>query len=86
MYTPEWGQIEEGLEVPTSIHHPGVEDARLGIAIWSPRLEKNIGYVWVPIELSEPGIVLDVEMPHGTVQGRTASLPFIDAKKAIPKS
>ncbi len=34
-------------------------------AIWSPRLEKNIGYVWVPIQLSEPGSELDVEPPPG---------------------
>ena len=60
--------------------------APLTIAIWSPRLEKNIGYVWMPIELTEPGIVLDVETPHDTVKGRIASLPFIDPKKAIPKS
>jgi aminomethyltransferase len=52
--------------------------------IWSPRLSKNIGYVWVPIELAAPGTVLDVEMPEGTVQARTASLPFLDPKKMIP--
>ena len=71
---------------PFLAYKDGMQVGPVTIAVWSPRLKKNIGYVWVPIELSEPGIVLDVEMPHGTVQGRTASLPFIDAKKAIPKS
>jgi aminomethyltransferase len=52
--------------------------------IWSPRLAKNIGYVWVPIELAEPGTALEIEMPEGTVQARTESLPFLDAKKTIP--
>ena len=28
---------------------------RVTDAVWSPGLQKNIGYVWVPIELSEPG-------------------------------
>ena len=34
--------------------------------IWSPRLEKNIGYVWVPIELSAPGIPLEIDNPDGS--------------------
>src|SRR5262249_58240366 len=32
--------------------------------IWSPRLERNIGYVWVPIALAEPGNDLQVLGPH----------------------
>ena len=34
-------------------------------AVWSPGLKKNIGYVWVPIELAEPGNRLDVETEDG---------------------
>ena len=55
-------------------------------AIWSPRLERNIGYAWVPIELSVVGTELVVEMPEGTTAARVASLPFIDPRKDIPKS
>ncbi len=54
--------------------------------VWSPRLERNIGHVWVPIELSDPGNVLDVETGDGTVKGWTASLPFVDPKKIVPSS
>src|SRR4029453_8453722 len=32
-------------------------------ALFSPRLEKNIGYAWVPVELSEVGTELAVETP-----------------------
>ncbi len=71
---------------PFLAYKDGMQVGPVTIAIWSPRLKKNIGYVWVPIELSEPGIVLDVEMLHDTVRGRTASIPFIDPKKTIPKS
>ena len=54
--------------------------------IWSPRLERNIGYVWVPIELAEPGIALEIEGPDGErASGRTATLPFLDPRKEIPK-
>ena len=53
--------------------------------IWSPRLEKNIGYVWVPIELAEPGNALEIVAPDGgTWPARTAAIPFIDPKKTVP--
>jgi aminomethyltransferase len=53
--------------------------------IWSPRLERNIGYVWVPIELAEAGNDLEVIGPDGTrAFGRTAAIPFIDPKKQVP--
>ncbi|MFQ6023519.1 MAG: glycine cleavage T C-terminal barrel domain-containing protein [Acidiferrobacterales bacterium] len=58
---------------------------RVTDALWSPRLEKNIGYVWVPIELSRPGTSLEIETPWGTRTGRTAALPFFDPRKAIPQ-
>jgi glycine cleavage system aminomethyltransferase T len=55
------------------------------IAIRSPGLEKNIGYVWVPIELADPGNELELELPDGTRRAATtASLPFIDPKKKKP--
>jgi glycine cleavage system aminomethyltransferase T len=55
--------------------------------IWSPRLRKNIGYVWVPIELSGAGIPLEIENPDGSLwAARTAAIPFLDAKKDIPKA
>ena len=53
-------------------------------AVWSPGLSKNIGYVWVPIELSEPGNVIDVDCEHGPVSGRTAAIPFVDPRKERP--
>jgi aminomethyltransferase len=54
-------------------------------AVWSPGLEKNIGYVWVPIELAEPGTKLDVETEDGEhLVGRTAAIPFVDPRKERP--
>jgi aminomethyltransferase len=55
--------------------------------IWSPRLGRNIGYVWVPIELAEPGNDLQIEAPDGGLwPAKTAAIPFLDPKKDTPKS
>jgi glycine cleavage system aminomethyltransferase T len=64
--------------------HEGREVGRVTEAVWSPRLERNIGYVWVPIELAEPGTRLDIESQHGSLVGTTASIPFIDPRKQVP--
>src|SRR2546422_7877978 len=65
------------------------DDERVGHVtdlIHSPRLERNIGYVWVPISMAAAGTDLEVEMPDGArVPARTASLPFLDPNKAVPK-
>ncbi|MGZ8596441.1 MAG: glycine cleavage T C-terminal barrel domain-containing protein, partial [Actinomycetota bacterium] len=54
-------------------------------AVWSPGLEKNIGYVWVPIDLAEPGHRLDVETEDGAhLTGVTAAIPFVDPRKERP--
>jgi aminomethyltransferase len=53
--------------------------------IWSPRLKKNIGYVWVPIELAGPGNELQVQGTDGeAAMGKTTSIPFVDPKKRVP--
>jgi glycine cleavage system aminomethyltransferase T len=67
------------------VHHDGKQVGRVTDAIWSPGLERNIGYVWVPIELSQPGTVLDVETEEGDrLVGRTAAIPFVDPRKERP--
>ena len=65
--------------------HNGDKVGSVTDLIWSPRLEKNIGYVWVPIELADPGVELEIDGPGGTrASGRTAALPFLDPKKQVP--
>jgi glycine cleavage system aminomethyltransferase T len=64
-------------------------DAALGrvtAGAWSPRLEKNIGYAWVPIRWHEAGSEFEAETPRGRVPTTVVSLPFVDASKDIPKS
>jgi glycine cleavage system aminomethyltransferase T len=67
------------------VHHEGERVGKMTDAIWSPGLEKNIGYVWVPIGLTEPGTRLDVETEDGEhLVGRTAAIPFVDPRKERP--
>jgi glycine cleavage system aminomethyltransferase T len=62
----------------------GREVGRVTDAVWSPRLQKNIGYVWVPVDLAEPGTELEVDSEHGPMRGRTARIPFVDPTKEVP--
>ena len=78
-------QVDESPEASRA-YKDGKEVGRVTALVWSPRLEKNIGYVWVPVGLSAYGNSLDVATPRGMVQGRTVALPFHDPRKDIPKS
>ena len=83
-------EIDEEIETWNTRAWPAYHDGeRVGhgtTTSWSPRLEQGIGYVWVPIELADPGHELTLEKPTGeTVEGTTAELPFYDPEKAVPK-
>jgi aminomethyltransferase len=78
---------DEPIEVITRFwpaQHEGREVGRVTNAVWSPGLGRTIGYVWVPIELADPGTPLDVESEHGPMSGHTAAIPFVDPKKVRP--
>jgi glycine cleavage system aminomethyltransferase T len=63
----------------------GTQVGHMTDAVWSPGLKKNIGYVWVPIELAQPGTTLDVEDENGEhLTGSTAAIPFVDPRKERP--
>jgi aminomethyltransferase len=67
--------------------HDGAAVGTVTDLIWSPRLERNIGYVWVPIALAQPGTSLEIEAPDGgRWPARTATIPFLDPRKDVPKS
>ena len=68
----------------TGPSHGGKQVGHMTDAVWSPGLKQNIGYVWVPIELAEPGTTLDVESENGPMRGVTAAIPFVDPRKERP--
>jgi aminomethyltransferase len=59
---------------------------RVTAGAWSPRLEANVGYAWVPIRLAEPGTELRVESARGPLEATVQELPFVDPSKDIPRS
>jgi glycine cleavage system aminomethyltransferase T len=74
----------EGITRSWPAHHDGRLIGRVTNAVWSPGLNRNIGYVWVPIELAAPGNQIEVEAEHGGMRGHTASIPFVDPRKERP--
>jgi aminomethyltransferase len=52
---------------------------------WSPRLERNVGYAWVPIEMAGEGTSLRLDAPGGRT-ATVAALPFVDPSKEIPRA
>ncbi len=81
----EGDQLRAELSQVWPVMHEGKQVGRVTDAVWSPGLERNIGYMWVPIELSDPGTRLDVITEDGVELAATAStLPFVDPKKQAP--
>lgn len=55
-------------------------------AIYSPRLKRNIGYCWVPVDLAAEGSRLRVATEWGDRQATVVPMPFVDPEKRIPVS
>jgi aminomethyltransferase len=79
----------DAIESEFPEHRPAFHESReigpVTEMVWSPRMETNIGYVWVPIDLAEPGIEIEIDVKgRGRVPARTATIPFFDPRKEIP--
>jgi glycine cleavage system aminomethyltransferase T len=68
------------------IEEDGRRVGQVTSAIFSPRLERNIGFAWVPIEKASEGTALAVETPEGRRDASVVPMPFVDPGKQIPKS
>ena len=55
-------------------------------AIHSPRLERNIGYAWLPASLSSSGTTVQVDTEWGRRTATVVPMPFVDPSKRIPVS
>ena len=70
-------------------HWPVVEDGKeighVTSKCFSPRLEKNIGYAFVPIAFANTGNVLKIKSPYADLDAKVVERPFYDPNKDIPK-
>ena len=70
-----------------SAHLNGTKVGYVTSAVYSPRLEKNIGYVMLPVEHGELGTQLTVTVADcDERQAIVVPKPFVDPQKEIPKS
>jgi len=78
---PSFLEITEPRPALAGGHRVG----RVTDLVWSPRLQRNIGYVWVPIELAHPGHDLEIQWQTGErTPAKTAAIPFLDPHKTVP--
>jgi aminomethyltransferase len=64
----------------------GEEIGRVTSAIYSPRLERNIGFGLLPVQRSTLGERVTVETEWGPRSGTVVEMPFVDPGKQIPVS
>jgi aminomethyltransferase len=83
--TEDWQAPSTSITETRPVLSAGEVVGHLTDLTFSPRLGHYIGYVWVPIELAQPGNALEIAMQGGErIPGRTASIPFIDPQKKVP--
>jgi aminomethyltransferase len=81
----EGNQLRAELSETWPVFSSGRQVGRVTDAVWSPGLEKNIGYAWVPTDLSVPGTRLEVLSEYGEeITATTTNLPFVDPEKRVP--
>lgn len=66
------------------VHSAGKEVGYLSRCAYSPRLDKNIGFVNVPMAHAQVGSRLTIETPSGHVEAQVVPVPWFKAEKQIP--
>jgi glycine cleavage system aminomethyltransferase T len=78
---------EGALNDAWPVHEPGGDRiGRVTAGAWSPRLERNVGYAWVPATHMDVGTPLALRASGDVRSATVAALPFVDPDKEIPKS
>jgi aminomethyltransferase len=76
------GAVIEGEPLPVNEHRwpvdvNGMRVGELTSSCYSPTLEQNIAFVYLPIEFASPGQQVIIETVHGARQAELCELPFI---------
>ena len=79
-------QYTPGYFVPD--HWPVFDDKKeIGYVTskcFSPRLKKNIGYAFIPIDYAKNDTEIEIRSPYANLKAKVVPLPFFDPKKKIP--
>ena len=78
------GLTVEGRSAPRhgyTVRTDGGGESVITSGAYSPSLDYSVALAYLPIEVSEPGNVVDVDIRNRTVQATTASLPFLQANR-----
>ena len=68
------------------VRAPGGERiGRVTAGAWSPRLERNVGFAWVPGTHMTASTELELADPRGARTATVTTLPFVDPNKDTPK-
>lgn len=76
--------LSESNHEPWPVSCAGEVIGRISRCTHSPRLNQNIGFANVPVELSEPGTSLNVSTPGGDETAVVVKTPWFPAQKNIP--
>ncbi|QPZ38763.1 glycine cleavage T C-terminal barrel domain-containing protein [Paramicrobacterium chengjingii] len=80
------GSFNDGSMIDVfSVRHDGRQVGEVTSACYSPRLEKNIGYAMLPVELTELGVHVQVDTGSEVADAVVVPKPFIDPTKDRPK-
>lgn len=79
-------QYTPGYFVPD--HWPVFDDKKeIGYVTskcFSPRLKKNIGYAFIPIDYAKNDTEIEIRSPYANLKAKVVPLPFFDPRKKIP--
>lgn len=83
---PALGTFNDGSMIdPFPVSSAGQRVGEVTSACHSPRLEKNIGYAMLPVDLTEVGTIVQVNTGTQLVDAVVVPKPFIDPAKDQPK-
>jgi aminomethyltransferase len=74
-----------GNEEPWSLLSNGNKVGHISRCVFSPRLERNIGWANVPVEMSETGTSLTLPGPNGDRTATVCEAPWFESFTGIPE-
>lgn len=79
------GDPIEGNDAPWVLNHDDSKVGQVSRCVFSPRLERNIGWANVPVEMSEIGTLFTLVMPNGERTATVCEAPWFKSFVGIPE-